>query len=69
MVQNERRPKLFIEYMKNGERIRYGPYWTISPDGCGAVIGQNWFAYSVQTAQRQFVRIIVPTRYHTFLSE
>lgn len=55
-------PSLYITYMENGEKIKHGPYWTISP------IGQDWLAYCVQTAELRFERIIMPTGYHTITS-
>lgn len=61
-------PKLFITYEQGGETIKRGPYWTITPDGNGAAIGEEWTAYSVQPEPAVFRRLIIPTKYHTIIT-
>ena len=46
-----------------------GPFWTVSPDGSGEVIGQDWRAYQVQTENHNFKRIIIPVKYHFIYSK
>lgn len=54
------RPKLFIEFYKDLEPHRLGPFWTISFAGTGLVINQSWIAYEVQTVDLRFEKVTVP---------
>lgn len=55
-------PKLYIRVFENGESKSFGPFWTICPDGCGAIIGQDWIAFRVQSGEYGgiYTRITVP---------
>lgn len=66
-TQNVGTPRLFITYLDGKKSIKKGPYFTLSYDGSGAVIGQNWVAYQAFTQDLQFQRIIVPT-YHSIIA-
>lgn len=61
-------PKLYVNYFENLEPHKLGPFFTVSPDGCGASIGQDWCALSVQLPSTEFVRISVPTRHYSITS-
>lgn len=58
---------LYITYMQDGEKVKKGPFWSVSFDGCGFPIYQNWVAYKVQELNGYFHRIIIPTRYHSII--
>lgn len=62
-------PVLYIKWKENGEDQNVGPFYTISPDGNGFSIGQNWMAYRVQTQVEKFERIIIPTAYHFIVAK
>ena len=58
-------PRIYIRWTEGGERHCVGPFYSVSPDGNGQCIGQNWAAYQVYTKGSKFERVIVPTKYHT----
>lgn len=58
-------PRIYIRWTENGKRHCRGPFYSISPDGNGQRIGQDWVAYQVYTKGLKFERVIVPTKYHT----
>lgn len=55
---------MYIVHFENGNAITHGPYFTISYDGNGAAIGQDWVAYKVQDEALCFDRISVPSRHY-----
>ena len=60
-----RTPTMYIvHYDRDGHAITHGPYFTITCDGCGLVIGQDWIAYKVQDRDLRFRKITVPTRHY-----
>lgn len=59
---------LYIRYMEAGEEVQRGPYCSISPDGFGVVIGQNWTAYQTIDERGKRFRIIIPEKYHSIIS-
>lgn len=62
-------PILYIEWKEDDKPCCFGPFYTISPDGSGQSINQGWMAYQVQTADFEFKRIIIPTKYHTIVAK
>ena len=58
-------PRIYISYMDSGEDIRLGPFFSVSPDGRGDVIGQDWTAYKVVDENANWRRIIIPKKYHS----
>lgn len=52
--------RICISWLEDGKKREVGPFWTISPDGSGSVIRQNWTAYNVQHSDGRFERITVP---------
>lgn len=60
---------MYITYMQDGEKVKKGPFWSVSWDGCGLPIGQNWVAYQVQEISGAFHRLIIPTKYHNIESK
>lgn len=56
-----KKPGLYISWHDEAcEMHEIGPFWSISPDGTGIVIGQKWVAYSVQQPSGGYRRISVP---------
>ena len=60
---------LYICWKEKNIKHCAGPFWTVSPDGSGEVIGQDWRAYQVQTENHNFKRIITPVKYHFIYSK
>ena len=56
---------LYIYWQEKNVKRCAGPFWTVFPDGSGETIGQSWRDYQVQTADYNFKRIIIPTKYHS----
>lgn len=56
-----RTPTMYIVYFDKGNEIKLGPYHTISANGFGVVIGQNWVSYKVQGAALTYDLVTVPT--------
>lgn len=55
------KPRIYISCYDSGEYYEEGPFYTVTPDGSGAVIGENWSAYEVQDERLMFRRVIVPS--------
>lgn len=62
------KPHIFIEYYEKNELVKLGAFYSISPDGRGDVIGQNWTAYLVIDKDGNAKRIIIPNKYHSITS-
>ena len=59
------KPRLYISYYDKGEYYEEGPFYTVTPDGSGAALGENWSAYSVQDERLEFRRVTLPTLHPT----
>lgn len=55
-----RKACIYISWYEAGQKHETGPFWTLSPDGTGIVIQQNWIAYNVQYPDGRFERVTVP---------
>lgn len=62
------KPNIFIEYYEKNELVKLGAFYSISPDGRGDVIGQEWTAYRVIDKEGNEKRIIIPNKYHRITS-
>lgn len=64
-------PILYIEWMENCESHEVGPFWSISPNGSGAMLGQSWVSYVVQPKGDPWNEkvIYIPTRYHYIIAK
>lgn len=57
----------FEQDPNTGETTQHqkGPFCSVSPDGCGAVIGQPWTCYQATDKSGNAQKITVPSKYHT----
>ena len=59
---------LYIHYKLKEEEVLRGPYYSLTPDGTGIVINQNWTAYRAVDANGNISRVIIPVKYHLIAS-
>jgi hypothetical protein len=63
-----KKPHIFIEYYEKNELVKLGAFYSVTPDGRGDVIGQDWTAYRVIDKEGNAKRIIILNKYHTITS-